>query len=271
MPFNESDHPRSENGQFGAGAVSKTPSVGAFGQIHTQYRHNAAAAIERLSRDQGGEAVGALHHPAIGDIDLVWGKAGTGKSDGYGLAKLVQYHPEVVNDLQNVLSAMTVKSRTDNRIVLGSEAHTASVRLSWEGKSKKWLLTAYGKGETKTATRTDIDSINGMDDTARHTLDSEQIIEQILSDYHMKTTIQTPATVAGMDKSARIKDSNGWIEIKGNPISKTGVFDYLGSSIGAPDAGKIYKVYRPESALNNEETINSFKLLPWIDDHATPC
>ena len=51
---------------------------------------------------QGGEAVAALHHPEVGDIDLIWGKEGTGKSDGYGLAKLVKYHPEVVDDLQGI-------------------------------------------------------------------------------------------------------------------------------------------------------------------------
>lgn len=29
-------------------------------------------------------------------------------------------------------------------------------------------------------------------------------------------------------------DLNGWLEVKDNPISKVGVFDYLGFEIGAP-------------------------------------
>lgn len=69
--------------------------------------------------------------------------------------------------------------------------------------------------------------------------------------------------------SSRTKDGNGWIEIKGNPISKIGVFEYAGSQIDStliPD--KIYNVYRPEEELSNEETIASFRLLPWTDDHA---
>ena len=68
--------------------------------------------------------------------------------------------------------------------------------------------------------------------------------------------------------TAREYDGNGWAEIKGNPISKVGVFPYLGSQISPelePDT--IYQVYRPEEALNNEETMNSFKLLPWFDEH----
>lgn len=63
-------------------------------------------------------------------------------------------------------------------------------------------------------------------------------------------------------------DLNGWLEVKDNPISKVGVFDYLGSEIGAPDPGKIYKVLRPEEELADPECIKSFKLLPFIDDHA---
>lgn len=68
--------------------------------------------------------------------------------------------------------------------------------------------------------------------------------------------------------SAREYDINGWAEIKGNPISKVGVFPYLGSQIDKsliPD--KIYQVYRPMEELNNPETINSFKLVPWTDEH----
>lgn len=66
----------------------------------------------------------------------------------------------------------------------------------------------------------------------------------------------------------RAIDTNGWPEIKNNPISKVGVFDYRGSQIpGAPDPNKMYRVLRPEDELNSPEAIDSFKLLPWIDNH----
>lgn len=65
----------------------------------------------------------------------------------------------------------------------------------------------------------------------------------------------------------RLIDHNGYLTVNDNPITKVGVFPYLGKEIGAPDPNKIYKVYRPEEELNNEETINSFKLTPFIDDH----
>lgn len=67
--------------------------------------------------------------------------------------------------------------------------------------------------------------------------------------------------------SARIADGNGWYEVKNNPLSKVGVYPYLGKSIGAPEPDKIYYVYRPEEELSNPETLESFKLVPWIDNH----
>lgn len=71
-----------------------------------------------------------------------------------------------------------------------------------------------------------------------------------------------------LDRSARVIDDNGWINVEGNPISKVGVFDYLGSEIpGAPDPNKIYQVYRPAEELSRPETLESFKLIPFINNH----
>ena len=67
--------------------------------------------------------------------------------------------------------------------------------------------------------------------------------------------------------SARIEDTNGWYEVKNNPLSKVGVFQYLGSEIGAPDPQRIYNVYRPASELSSKACLDSFKLLPLVDDH----
>lgn len=71
------------------------------------------------------------------------------------------------------------------------------------------------------------------------------------------------------DQSGRIYDTNGWAEIKDNPISKVGVFPYSGAQISSDlDPDKIYKVYRPAEELSDPETIESFKLVPWTDEHA---
>ncbi len=72
----------------------------------------------------------------------------------------------------------------------------------------------------------------------------------------------------GMDESARSVDTNGWVTVNGNPLSKVGVFPYSGAQLpDAPDPNRIYQVYRPAEELADPECVESFKLLPWIDNH----
>ena len=144
----------------------KPVGVGAFGNIYNQFRGNAKAAIEFLKKVRGGEAVGALHHKDIGDIDLVWGKEGTGHSDGYGLSKLVKYHPEILDNLQEILNDMRVVSSSKNRVNLESETHKAGVRLTWDGERKSWLLTAFKKETSASDKRTDTAATSLEGDTA---------------------------------------------------------------------------------------------------------
>ena len=144
----------------------KPVGVGAFGNIYNQFRGKAKAAIEFLKKVRGGEAVGALHHKDIGDIDLVWGKEGTGHSDGYGLSKLVKYHPEVLDNLQEILNDMRVVSSSKNRVNLESETHKAGVCLTWDGERKSWLLTAFKKETSASDKRTDTAATSLEGDTA---------------------------------------------------------------------------------------------------------
>lgn len=144
----------------------KPVGVGAFGNIYNQFRGKAKAAIEFLKMVRGGEAIGALHHKDIGDIDLVWGKEGTGHSDGYGLSKLVKYHPEVLDNLQEILNDMRVVSSSKNRVNLESETHKAGVRLTWDGERKSWLLTAFKKETSASDKRTDTAATSLEGDTA---------------------------------------------------------------------------------------------------------
>lgn len=69
--------------------------------------------------------------------------------------------------------------------------------------------------------------------------------------------------------TARREDANGYWEIDDNPISKAGVFPYLGAQLpGAPDPMKAYAVLRPPEELGAPECVDSFKLQPWIIKHA---
>lgn len=83
------------------------------------------------------------------------------------------------------------------------------------------------------------------------------------------------------DGSSRIMDMNGFFEVPDNPISLVGVFPYSGGMLQGMyrvnddgeredvqvDPSKIYNVYRPADELGSPECIESFRLLPFIDNH----
>ncbi len=113
---------------------------GFFGNIYDQFRGRAKDAIDFLMNRKEGEAIGALHHPQVGDIDLVWG------NDKAGLMKIAKKHPEMLDDLQGKIDNMEVVSSSDNRIVLESPTDKAVVSKNvFDEEGKQWLLTAYEK------------------------------------------------------------------------------------------------------------------------------
>lgn len=161
---------------------------GPFGPIATQFKGDSSGAIEHLTAQQDGEAVGALHHPEIGDIDLVWGVAGDparSYAGGYGLAKIVAKHPEVLDDLQNIVSSMTVVSRSENRAQLESDDHKGAVRLQWDGQAKKWLMTAFEKDEKSGAEpRTDTSDVKKDDSPSATSLNPDASVDQKLDQFY---------------------------------------------------------------------------------------
>ncbi|MBI4662070.1 MAG: DNA mismatch repair protein MutS [Verrucomicrobia bacterium] len=127
---------------------------GACGPIFEQLRGKPRAAIAHLMKLQAGEVPGALFHPEVGEIDLVWGNAGHTPGRGYGLTKIVAYHPEVLSQLQELLLQMAPSDSNENTIQLDSATHRAIARTNWKGTAKRWLLTAIEKRDPSVAGRT---------------------------------------------------------------------------------------------------------------------
>ncbi len=130
---------------------------GAFGPVLHGYEGKWREAALELERRQNGDAIGALHHPDVGPIDLVWGKPGTNQHNGYGLSKLIAWHPEVLGDLQGFINRLSVDSAqsTPRRIQLRDATGRAGIRLDYDGKAKSWLLTAF---DTQTPRRSEKNS-----------------------------------------------------------------------------------------------------------------
>lgn len=127
----------------------KVVESGVFGPIYTQFKYKPAKAIAWLKKKKTGEAKAALFHPEIGDIDIVYGTEGTSKSNGFGLAKLIKYHPEVLRGTQTILNAMKVVSKTNNRVRLESNLYEGAVSLLYFENEKTWLLTLFKKKSAK--------------------------------------------------------------------------------------------------------------------------
>lgn len=229
----------------------KPVGVGAFGNIYNQFRGNAKAAIEFLKNVRGGEAVGALHHKDIGDIDLVWGKEGTGHSDGYGFSKLVKYHPEVLDNLQEILNDMRVVSSSKNRVNLESETHKAGVRLTWDGERKSWLLTAFKKETSASDKRTDTAATSLEGDTAlSQTEGSAAKIDnssETTKENGEKFSLKDEKTMFGMhnislDKLRKAIKQGGFAAPSMGVIdSKNGIYSGYGEITLIPKAEKIAK------------------------------
>ena len=211
----------------------------AFGQQFKQFKGKAAEAIAHLKQAKSGEAVGALTHPELGPIDLIWGEEGTGESNGYGLAKLVKWHPEVVDDLQNIVSSMKVVNKGKNRVLLESDDHKGVVSLNWHGATRQWLLTSYEKrGATSTTIDTTGSKVEG--DTARLNNASGDIVDRILSDFNKSSYNQSnpvfysglaKAVLAAKQATAPAKDwlpiINSLPGVKKEEIEWSGIKDYL--------------------------------------------
>lgn len=157
---------KADDSPYGGLAEEVTSAIGPFGKIYTQFRGKPREAVTFLLAKRDGEAIGALHHKDVGEIDLVWGEEGSAHSDGFGLAKLAKYHPEVLFNLQEILNDMAVTKRSANRVQLESEKYKAAVRLTWDNQKKTWLLTMFEKKNSVLDNTTDTDKThkgNGND------------------------------------------------------------------------------------------------------------
>lgn len=63
--------------------ANEVEEQGPFGPILRGYEGRWREAALELERRQDGDAIGALHHKDVGPIDLVWGKEGNDRSDGW--------------------------------------------------------------------------------------------------------------------------------------------------------------------------------------------
>jgi hypothetical protein len=132
---------------------------GPHGPIYHEFYHDAQGALAHFESHQEGDAIGALHHPDVGDFDLI----------GSVAAKLRSKHPEVLDDLQGFISGLKKVSDDGRTIQLRNDGNNrrAGVRLDFDGVAKRWLVTAFdtearaSSGKTTDGPETGFDAREG--------------------------------------------------------------------------------------------------------------
>lgn len=139
--WKEEDHPRAENGQFGAGGSS---SVSEFlGKEFTGVKGQAA--IDLLMKEKQGHVKGAFTRKDIGDIDLVWG------DESRGLCHILERRKypeekkkEFLSSLGNVIEKGSLSLNKEGRFEVFYENKIAVISPDFNGDEKiKFLLTAF--------------------------------------------------------------------------------------------------------------------------------
>ena len=117
-----------------------------FGENYAEFYHNGKGAVQKLLAEEQGQVAGAFYRDDLGDITLPWGEAGTGRSDGWGLAKIKRFHPEVMDRLDEIIrdGKFYFDEKGRPNIKLGNEI--VGLKDNWLGKETPyWIVSSYDK------------------------------------------------------------------------------------------------------------------------------
>ena len=156
--FDESKVHRKANGQFGSGGSNEP-----FGKAYNEYSGKPKEAIEYLLKEKNGYVPNAIYKEGIGNIDIVWGEAGTGKG-GYGLAHIIRRRNEEGNNGEEFVKQLPdiiehgkiyskiaqinnegsyIRKNEQDRVYIGTRDKEIVIRLTWNDETHNWLLTGY--------------------------------------------------------------------------------------------------------------------------------
>jgi hypothetical protein len=116
-----------------------------FGKNYAKYKSDPKGAINHLMNVQRGQVRGALYHPEIGEIDIVWGKVTDPIGHkGYGLAHIIDKHGEEIGQqLDDIVMGGKVFKKYGNRVWLKNDELNVIVGLDYLGKEKQWVVTSF--------------------------------------------------------------------------------------------------------------------------------
>ncbi|WP_196761962.1 anti-CBASS protein Acb1 family protein [Eikenella corrodens] len=150
--WDESKHPRAENGQFGAGGSSQNNVADISGFLGTEYQGKGKDAVQKLRQEKNGYIKGAFHRSDIGDIALVWG------NDDVGLKHIIRRREEqgididlFLEDIDEVIENGNIqKSQETGNFEIWHNKKMAVISPEFKGNQLMFLLTAFKSRKQKT-------------------------------------------------------------------------------------------------------------------------
>ncbi len=116
-----------------------------FGENYTEYYHDGKGALQKLLIEKQGQVAGAFHRKDLGDIDLVWGEATDKiKHKGYGLAHIIDKHPELdLKLISDIVDKGKLNNQNNIRYRIEYKNYIIGLSSEYKGNKRTFIITAF--------------------------------------------------------------------------------------------------------------------------------
>ncbi len=116
-----------------------------FGKNYAEYYHDGKGALQKLLIEKQGQVAGAFHRKDLGDIDLVWGEViDKIKHKGYGLAHIINKHPELdLKLISDIVDKGKLNNQNNIRYRIEYKNYIIGLSSEYKGNKRTFIITAF--------------------------------------------------------------------------------------------------------------------------------
>ena len=114
-----------------------------FGKNYTEYYHDGKGALQKLLIEKQGQVAGAFHRKDLGDINLVW-ETDKIKHKGYGLAHIIDKHPELdLKLISDIIDKGKLNNQNNIRYTIEYKNYIIGLSSEYKGNKRTFIITAF--------------------------------------------------------------------------------------------------------------------------------
>ncbi|EIL9244614.1 hypothetical protein LMK10_001299 [Campylobacter coli] len=116
-----------------------------FGENYAEYYHDGKGALQKLLIEKQGQVAGAFHRKDLGDIHLVWGEViDKIKHKGYGLAHIIDKHPELdLKLISDIVDKGKLNNQNNIRYRIEYKNYIIGLSSEYKGNKRTFIITAF--------------------------------------------------------------------------------------------------------------------------------